>query len=191
MGLYNIAEDYSENTDLAAKYPDKLKELQKLFMSEAKKYQVLPLDNSILARILAPRPSATAGRTEFTYTKEVLRPARGQRAEYRRKILLHHGRRGNPGGRCRGRTQYVRRDDSAATVFTCSRASRYSPTTSSVSNASAGKDRKRSPRANTPSCLTSNMTAPAWPRAGLVFCSWMGRKSPEDHAAHHPGHHDD
>jgi arylsulfatase len=32
---------------------------------------VLPLDNSILARILAPRPSATAGRTEFTYTGEI------------------------------------------------------------------------------------------------------------------------
>jgi arylsulfatase len=69
--LYNIAEDYSENTDLAAKNPDKLKELQDLFMAEAKKYQVLPLDNSILERIITPRPSATAGRTEFTYSGEV------------------------------------------------------------------------------------------------------------------------
>jgi hypothetical protein len=68
--LYNIAEDYSENNDLAAKNPDKLKELQGLFMDEAKKYQVLPLDNSILERILAPRPSAVAGRTEFTYFGE-------------------------------------------------------------------------------------------------------------------------
>jgi arylsulfatase A-like enzyme len=69
--LYNIADDYSENTDLAAQNPDKLKELQALFMDEARKYQVLPLDNSILERILAPRPSAVAGRTEFTYTREV------------------------------------------------------------------------------------------------------------------------
>jgi len=69
--LYDIANDYSENTDLAAKNPDKLKELQGLFMDEARKYQVLPLDNSILERILAPRPSAVAGRTEFTYTREV------------------------------------------------------------------------------------------------------------------------
>jgi arylsulfatase A-like enzyme len=69
--LYNIAEDYSESNDLAAKNPDKLKELQDLFMVEAKKYQVLPLDNSILERILTPRPSATAGRTEFTYMSEV------------------------------------------------------------------------------------------------------------------------
>src|SRR5262245_41906182 len=69
--LYNIADDYSENNDLAAQNPDKLKELQSLFMDEARKYQVLPLDNSILERILAPRPSATAGRTEFTYSSEV------------------------------------------------------------------------------------------------------------------------
>jgi arylsulfatase len=69
--LYNIADDFSENSDLGAKNPDKLKELQGLFMDEARKYQVLPLDNSILARILAPRPSATAGRTEFSYSSEV------------------------------------------------------------------------------------------------------------------------
>jgi arylsulfatase A-like enzyme len=69
--LYNIADDFSENNDLGAKNPDKLKELQGLFMDEARKYQVLPLDNSILERILAPRPSATAGRTEFTYSGEV------------------------------------------------------------------------------------------------------------------------
>ena len=38
---------------------------------EAKKYQVFPLDNSILERLLTPRPSATAGRTEFTYSGEM------------------------------------------------------------------------------------------------------------------------
>jgi arylsulfatase A-like enzyme len=69
--LYNIADDFSENNDLGPQNPDKLKELQGLFMDEARKYQVLPLDNSILQRILAPRPSATAGRTEFTYSGEV------------------------------------------------------------------------------------------------------------------------
>jgi hypothetical protein len=42
--LYNIADDYSENNDLAAKYPDKLRELQELFLVEAQKYQVFPLD---------------------------------------------------------------------------------------------------------------------------------------------------
>jgi len=66
--LYNITEDYSEYHDLAAKNPDKLKELQALFLTEAAKYQVFPLDNSGFVRLLAPKPSAVAGRTDFTYT---------------------------------------------------------------------------------------------------------------------------
>jgi arylsulfatase A-like enzyme len=66
--LYNIAEDYSEFNDLAASNPDKLKEMQALFLKEAGKYQVFPLDNSGFIRLLAPKPSATAGVTDFTYT---------------------------------------------------------------------------------------------------------------------------
>jgi arylsulfatase A-like enzyme len=65
--LYNITEDFSQYNDLAATNPDKLKELKALFLTEAGKYNVLPIDNSILPRIITPRPSATAGRTVFTY----------------------------------------------------------------------------------------------------------------------------
>lgn len=68
--LYHIADDYSEYNDLASKMPDKLKEMQALFLTEAAKYQVLPLDNSTLTRIVTPRPSAVAGRTVLTYTGE-------------------------------------------------------------------------------------------------------------------------
>ncbi|HTS94127.1 MAG TPA: arylsulfatase [Stellaceae bacterium] len=70
--LYNVREDPTESTDLAAKMPDKLKELQAVFYSEAKKYDVLPLDNSTLARWNTPRPSLTAGRTVFTYSGELV-----------------------------------------------------------------------------------------------------------------------
>jgi arylsulfatase A-like enzyme len=66
--LYNLNEDYSQYNDLAAKMPDKLKEMQKLFDHEAAKYNVLPLDNRSFARAIEPRPSSTAGRTVFTYT---------------------------------------------------------------------------------------------------------------------------
>ncbi len=68
--LYNLSDDYSQYDDLAAKDPAKLKELQALFLSEAAKYNVLPLDNSILPRLLTARPSAVAGRTVFTYSGE-------------------------------------------------------------------------------------------------------------------------
>ncbi len=66
--LYNLAEDYSQNNDLAAKMPEKVKELQEIFQEEAKQHNVLPLDNSQFARAIAPRPSAIAGETVFTYS---------------------------------------------------------------------------------------------------------------------------
>jgi hypothetical protein len=69
--LYNIKDDYSQANDLAAAMPDKLRELQELFLVEAAKYDVFPLDNSILERALAPKPSATAGRNVFTYEGEI------------------------------------------------------------------------------------------------------------------------
>jgi arylsulfatase A-like enzyme len=69
--LYNLKEDYSQANDLAAKMPDKLKEMQALFMREATKYGVFPLDNSSFARAITARPSATAGQTVFTYSGEM------------------------------------------------------------------------------------------------------------------------
>jgi arylsulfatase A-like enzyme len=69
--LYNIAEDYSESNDLAARMPDKLRQLQELFLVEAAKYNVFPLDNSVAQRLVAPRPSGTAGRNMFTYSSEI------------------------------------------------------------------------------------------------------------------------
>jgi len=65
--LYNLAEDYSQADDVAAKMPDKLKQMQGIWQQEAAKYQVLPLDNRSFARAVEPRPSTTAGKTEFTY----------------------------------------------------------------------------------------------------------------------------
>jgi arylsulfatase A-like enzyme len=66
--LYNVMEDPTQNNDLAAKMPDKLKQMQNLFYLEAAKYNVLPLDNTTLARWNSPKPSLTAGRTSFTYS---------------------------------------------------------------------------------------------------------------------------
>ncbi len=59
--LYNLATDYSEADNLAAQYPDKLKQLQKLFDEEAKRNQVYPLDPRFGGR--QPRPNGT----HFTY----------------------------------------------------------------------------------------------------------------------------
>jgi arylsulfatase len=65
--LYNVKEDPTQANDLAAQMPERVKEMQALFYAEARKHDVLPLDNSSLARWNTPRPSLTAGRTVFTY----------------------------------------------------------------------------------------------------------------------------
>jgi arylsulfatase len=66
--LYDLTRDWTQYDDVAAKYPDKLKELERLFWVEANKYQVLPLDTSMSTRAVAPRPSLAAGRTQFTWS---------------------------------------------------------------------------------------------------------------------------
>ena len=55
--------------DLAAANPEKLKELQDLFMKEAVKYRVLPIDDRLIERVnaaLAGRPDLMGGRTSLT-----------------------------------------------------------------------------------------------------------------------------
>ncbi len=69
--LYDLTKDWTQFEDVAAKNPEKLKELQAIFWKEAEKYQVLPLDNTVATRLVAPRPSLSAGRNVFTYSGEI------------------------------------------------------------------------------------------------------------------------
>jgi arylsulfatase len=66
--LYDIEEDFSESRDLTAKHPKKLRELQDIFMAEAAKYNVLPLDDRFVERgDVRTKPSYLRGKTRFTY----------------------------------------------------------------------------------------------------------------------------
>ena len=67
--LYDTRSDFSLANDLAAKNPAKLKELQDLFMKEAVKYRVLPIDDRIVERVnakLVGRPDLMGDRTSLT-----------------------------------------------------------------------------------------------------------------------------
>src|SRR5580704_17116803 len=67
--LYNTADDFSCANDIAAKNHDKLKEMQAAFLTEAVKYNVLPLDDRTYERFnpaIAGRPDLLAGRTSLT-----------------------------------------------------------------------------------------------------------------------------
>jgi arylsulfatase len=68
LELYDLNTDFSQSNNIADQNPDKVKAMKKMFIAEAKKYQVFPMDASVAARIVAPRPNITAGRTEFVYT---------------------------------------------------------------------------------------------------------------------------
>ena len=69
--LYDLGQDWTQFDNVAAKYPDKVKQMDQLFWAEAGKYQVEPLDATVATRIVAPRPNLAAGRTEFTWSGDV------------------------------------------------------------------------------------------------------------------------
>jgi len=67
--LYYVPEDFSLTDNLADKHPEKLVELQALFMSEGEKYHVLPIDDRVIARLnpaIAGRPDLLGDRTSLT-----------------------------------------------------------------------------------------------------------------------------
>ena len=76
--LYHITDDYSEGNDLAPSNPDKLKQLQALFQTEAQKYQVFPLDDRYSERYDPKlRPSLHPGATRFVFRPGAVRIPEG------------------------------------------------------------------------------------------------------------------
>ena len=76
--LYNIAEDYSESVDLAEQERAKLAELQDMFLAEAAKCNVLPIDDRFAERLdTTLRPSFFTGRTQVTFHPGMVRLPEG------------------------------------------------------------------------------------------------------------------
>ena len=68
--LYDTTTDWSQTRNLAGEMPDKLAELQELFLEEARKYGVLPLDDRRVERFnpdLAGRPTLIKGTTQLLF----------------------------------------------------------------------------------------------------------------------------
>lgn len=66
--LFNLAEDPTQTNDLSAQEPDRLRDMQELWLMEATRNQVLPLNNSQIPLLTLERPGPAAGRTQFVYT---------------------------------------------------------------------------------------------------------------------------
>ncbi len=71
--LYNIEEDWSQATDLAAKMPEKLAELKELFAIEAARNQVYPIGGALWAVIYHPEQMLAPPYTEWTFTGDIRR----------------------------------------------------------------------------------------------------------------------
>ncbi len=184
--LYNVIEDPTQFNDLAAAMPDKLKQMQDLFYSEAAKYDVLPLDNSTLARFTTPRPSLTAGRSDFTYTgglsgvpnsgaPSILNKSYTITAEVEIPEGGAEGMIVTDGGRFGGYGLFLSKGEFGVgrgkVVFlynlldlkrTCGRG-------------------PSSEWASTPSFSTSSRTAMAWAREAPACCRWTARRWPGIH----------
>jgi arylsulfatase len=76
--LYNIAEDFSQADDLAARHPALLREMQDLFLVEAARYDVLPLDDRFVERTDASlRPGFFTGRKDIALHPGLVRLPEG------------------------------------------------------------------------------------------------------------------
>ncbi len=65
--LYNVAEDFAENHNIAADHRDKLIEMIATWYVEAGKYKVLPVDGRGTLRFAEERPQITKDRTSYTF----------------------------------------------------------------------------------------------------------------------------
>ncbi|ROS75660.1 arylsulfatase [Curtobacterium sp. PhB130] len=76
--LYDIADDFSQAHDLAAQHPEKLAEMQELFLVEASKHNVLPLDDRFAERLdVRLRPSYFFGREHVSFPPSLRRLPEG------------------------------------------------------------------------------------------------------------------
>jgi len=68
--LYDTEKDWSQANDLSKQMPEKLRELQRLFLIEAAKYNVLPLDDDLAKKLnpdTAGRPVLIKGKTQILF----------------------------------------------------------------------------------------------------------------------------
>jgi arylsulfatase len=121
--LYEVATDFSLVNDLAAKHPEKLKELQDLFMVEAEKNHALPIDDRLFDRLIASnvgRPDLMAGRNSLSLaegmtgmTENVFLNIKNRSKTITAEIEIPEGRTANgiilaQGGRFGGWALYVK-----------------------------------------------------------------------------------
>jgi arylsulfatase A-like enzyme len=83
--LYNLADDWSQANDLAAKMPEKLAQMKELFLIEATRNKALPIGGGLWVPALHPEMKVAPPYTEWNFTGDITRmpeftaPALGNR----------------------------------------------------------------------------------------------------------------
>ena len=85
--LYDMRTDFGHATDLAAKHPEKLKELQALFDREARKYNVYPMADNVFELLAAERPRLVSG-NKAIYGPGTVRLAGGRGHQHQEPVVL-------------------------------------------------------------------------------------------------------
>ena len=181
--LYDVRSDFSLANDLAAKNPQKLAELQALFLQEAEKYHVLPMDDRVFERLDAAavgRPDLMGGRTSMTLAEgmtgmmeSVFINVKNRSKTITAEVDVPAGRRerhrssrraaASAAGRCTSRTAC------RPTTTTSSGCSRPAIAASQAAGAGQGDD----------PASTSPTTAAGRARAAWARCSSTARRSPK------------
>ena len=75
--LYDTDRDFAELRDLASVRPDRLQDLIERWWAEARRYNVLPLDDRVMERFLVPKPKPITERDRFVYYRGIRVPSYG------------------------------------------------------------------------------------------------------------------
>jgi len=87
--LYNVKEDFSEATDLAKKYPKKLKALQDTFLVEAAKNKVFPIGGSLYVVAYHPDQMKATSLTEWKLYEGMKRIPEAQAPKFQSGFSTH------------------------------------------------------------------------------------------------------
>ena len=177
--LYDTNTDWTQSKDLAKENPKKLAELQRLFLIEATKYSVLPLDDRTFERFnadLAGRPQLIKGNSQilfggmsrlsegsmvvthnksYSLTAEIEVPTSGANG-----VIVALGRQHR-------RLEPLRQERQAEALL---QLLRHRAVT-------LPRARSRSPPASTRCAWSSSTTAAAWPRVAPCRSLWTARKT--------------
>jgi arylsulfatase A-like enzyme len=101
--LYHVADDFSQSKNVASENADRLRDMQARFLMEAVRYNVLPLDSSMVERSSETlRPNALRGLIEFTYYPGMIRIPEANSADIKNKSFRISADVVVPGGGAEG-----------------------------------------------------------------------------------------